>query len=95
MKFTSSVFNEAKLLKQCLSGAVFALVGTSGRHRKFYLCSDQGFSRIRVNFVGTSDPWSELPINIGSFMVLPTEVSQETVFGQTGLAQSSTPEHYE
>ena len=91
-------------MKQCLFGAVFYWselpthkVGTSGQRRKFHLCSDQGFSGIKLNFVGTSDPGSELPINIGSLMVLPTEGSRETVSGQTSLtgqAQSSPTEYW-
>ena len=59
-------------------------VGTSDRHWKFHL-SDQGFSGIRIIFVGISDLVSELPTNIGSFALLPTEGFRDTVSGQTGL----------
>ena len=101
-KKSSFVFNKAKLLKQCLIGDDICTsrnflhtVGTSDHHWKFHLSSDQGFSGIRIIFVRISDLVSELPINIGSFVLLPTEGSRETVSGQTGLAQSSLPEHSE
>ena len=99
------ISNETKLLKQCLIGGDFCtgrnflhMAGTSDHHRKFHLSSDQGFSGIRIIFVGISDLVSELSMNIGSFVLLPTEGSRETVSGQTGLtglAQSSLPEHSE
>ena len=43
---------------------------------------------------------SELPMNIGSFMIVPTRGSRETVSGQTGLtglpdwSDRSNPEQY-
>jgi hypothetical protein len=61
------------------------MVGTSDGHLKFHPSSDQGFSGIKIIFVRISDLVSELPMNIGSFELLPTEGSQETVSGQTGL----------
>ena len=69
------------------------MVGTSDGHRKFHLSSNQGFSGIRMIFFRISDIVSELLMNIGSFGLLPTEGSRETVSGQTGLAYNSSPEH--
>jgi len=84
--------NETKLPEQCLIGGDFCtgrnflhMAGTSDHHRKFHLSSDQGFSGIRIIFVGISDLVSELPTNIGSFALLPTEGFRDTVSGQTGL----------
>ena len=101
-KKSSFVFNKAKLLKQCLIGDDICTsrnflhtVGTSDHHCKFHLSSDQGFLGIRFIFVGIFDLVSELPMNIGSFVLLPTEGSRETISGQTGLTQSSYPEHSE
>ena len=104
-KDMSFAFNKTKFQKQCLIGDdiytgrnFLHKVGTSDRHRKFHLSSDQGFSGIRIIFVGISDLVSELPTNIGSFALLPTEGFRDTVSGQTGLtglAQSSLPEHSE
>ena len=96
--------NETKLLEQCLIGGDFCtgrnflhMAGTSDHHRKFHLSSDQGFSGIKIIFVGISDLVSEFPMNIRSFMLLPTEGSRETVSGQTSLtgqAQSSPTEYW-
>ena len=74
------------------------MVGKSDGHPKFHLSFNQGFSGIKIIFVGISDLVSELLMNIWSFELLPTEGSQETVSRQTsltGLAQSSSPEHSE
>ena len=86
---------EAMLVWSCLCTRrnFLHMVGTSVHHRKSHLFSDHGFLRIRIIFVGVSDLVSELPMNNRSFELLPTEGSQETVSGQTGLAQSSSPEH--
>jgi len=99
---SSFVSNKAKLLKQYLIGDdiytgrnFLHKVVTSDHHRKFHLSSDQGFLGIRFIFVGIFDLVSELPMNIGSFVLLPTEGSRETMSGQTGLTQSSYPEHSE
>ena len=95
---SSFVSNKAKLLKQYLIGDdiytgrnFLHKVVTSDHHRKFHLSSDKGFSGIRFIF----DLVSELPMNIGSFVLLPTEGSRETISGQTDLTQSSYPEHSE
>ena len=77
----------------CTDRNFLHMVGTSVHHRKSHLFSDHGFLRIRIIFVGVSDLVSELPMNNRSFELLPTEGSQETISGQTGLAQSSSPEH--
>ena len=101
-KNLSFAFNKTKFQKQCLIGDdIFTgrnflhKVGTSDHHRKFHLSFDQGFSGIKIIFFGISDLVSELSMNIGSFALLPTEGFRETVSGQTGLAQSSLPEHSE
>ena len=69
----------------CTDRNFLLMVGTSDRHQKCHHSSDQGFSGIRIIFVGISDLVSELPMNIGSFELLPTEGSREAVSGQTGL----------
>ena len=91
-KYTSFAINKTKFLKQCLIGDdiytgrnFLHKVGTSDHHRKFHLSSNQGFSGIRMIFFRISDLVSELPMNIGSFVLLPTERSRETVSGKTGM----------
>ena len=93
---SSFVSNKAKLLKQYLIGDdiytgrnFLHKVGTSDHHRKFHLSFDQGFSGIKIIFFGISDLVSELPMNIGSFVLLPTERFWETVSGKTGLIDRS------
>ena len=91
-KNLSFAFNKTKFQKQCLIGDdIFTgwnflhKVGTSDHHRKFHLSFDQGFSGIKIIFFRISDLVSELPMNIGSFVLLPTERSRETVSGKTGM----------